>query len=141
MIVYLNCSDNNRSLTVYKAFLKAVELYGLPSRVRSDQGRENILVAQHMLETKGDYRYNKISKRKERLDYSSQFLTQISYYSCTQKLSSFVSLHTQSRTCKHNFKKGKEKLSSFIHYCIKISCMCWDPLPSLRSSTHCLHIQ
>ena len=53
MIVYLNCSDNNRSLTVYKAFLKAVELYGLPSRVRSDQGRENILVAQHMLEHRG----------------------------------------------------------------------------------------
>ena len=53
MIVYLNFSDNNRSLTVYKAFLKAVELYGLPSRVRSDQGRENILVAQHMLEHRG----------------------------------------------------------------------------------------
>ena len=53
MIVYLNCSDNNRSLTVYKTFLKAVELYGLPSRVRSDQGRENILVTQHMLEHRG----------------------------------------------------------------------------------------
>ena len=33
--------------------MKAVELYGLPSRVRSDQGRENCLIAWHMLEYRG----------------------------------------------------------------------------------------
>ena len=49
-IVYLQCSGNNKSSTVYKLFLEAVNQYGLPSRVRSDQGRENILVAQHMIE-------------------------------------------------------------------------------------------
>ena len=46
----LKCSSNNTASTVYNLFLEAVDLYGLPSRVRSDQGTENYRVAQHMLE-------------------------------------------------------------------------------------------
>ena len=38
---------------MYDLFLGAVDLYGLPSRVRSDQGRENIRVAEHMLLNRG----------------------------------------------------------------------------------------
>ncbi len=53
LIVFLKCSNNNRATTVYSLFLKGVQCYGLPSRVRSDQGRENILVARHMLEHRG----------------------------------------------------------------------------------------
>ena len=47
MIVYLECSANNRASTVYELFLNAVSQFGLPSRVRSDQGGESILVAKH----------------------------------------------------------------------------------------------
>ena len=47
--VYLSASNNNRSDTVLKAFLKAVSSYGLPSRVRSDKGTENVLVSLFML--------------------------------------------------------------------------------------------
>ena len=53
MVVFCKCSSNNRASTVLDAFLGGVRLYGLPSRVRSDQGGENTLVARHMLETRG----------------------------------------------------------------------------------------
>ena len=49
LIVYLRCSNNNRASTVYASFREAVEHYGLPNRVRSDRGGENVMVADHML--------------------------------------------------------------------------------------------
>ncbi len=54
--LYLHCSDNNRASTVYASFLKAVQKYGLPSRVRSDEGGENTLVGRHMIECRGEDR-------------------------------------------------------------------------------------
>ena len=53
MIVYLKCSNNNRALTVYELFLVAIERFGLPSRIRSDFGGENHVVAQHMIHHRG----------------------------------------------------------------------------------------
>ncbi len=49
MIVFLRCSDNNRASTVFDCFTEAVLSYGLPSRVRSDRGGENVDVANFML--------------------------------------------------------------------------------------------
>ena len=48
-MVFIKCSTNNKAATVYDLFLQAVQRYGLPPRVRCDQGGENTLVAQHML--------------------------------------------------------------------------------------------
>ena len=56
MVVYLKCSPNNRASTVYASFLQAVHQFGLPSRVRSDQGGENVLVGHYMLVHRGDAR-------------------------------------------------------------------------------------
>ena len=56
MIVYLKCSTNNRADTVFSLFLHAVQQFGLPSRVRSDQGGENVMVARHMIEFRGPNR-------------------------------------------------------------------------------------
>ena len=53
LIVYLRCSSNNQAATVYQAFLEAAHMYEVPSRIRSDQGTENVKVAQYMLEKRG----------------------------------------------------------------------------------------
>ena len=47
--VYLLASNNNKAETVATAFTNAVKTYGLPSRVRSDKGGENVQVAWFML--------------------------------------------------------------------------------------------
>ena len=47
--VFLHCSTNNKAATVLELFLNAVENYGLPSKVRSDKGKENVDVAWYML--------------------------------------------------------------------------------------------
>ena len=56
MVVFIKCSNNNRAATVYEAFMSATGRFGLPSRVRSDQGGENYLVAQSMLQRRGPNR-------------------------------------------------------------------------------------
>lgn len=47
--LYLHASTNNRAQTVLDCFLKAVQQYGLPSRVRCDKGGENVDVSHFML--------------------------------------------------------------------------------------------
>ena len=49
-VVYLACANNNRASTVMQAFLGGVDTYGLPSRIRSDFGGENVDVWTHMVE-------------------------------------------------------------------------------------------
>ena len=45
----MECISNNKAPTVLACFLKGVHTYGLPNRVRSDKGRENVLVADYMI--------------------------------------------------------------------------------------------
>ena len=50
LITYLEAASNNCAPTVLSAFQNAVAEYGLPSRIRTDRGGENVLVSQFMLE-------------------------------------------------------------------------------------------
>jgi len=50
--VYLHASNNNRAETVLALFKEAVERFGIPSRVRCDQGGENYDVAGFMLSSR-----------------------------------------------------------------------------------------
>ena len=49
MIVYLHCNDNNWAYTVLELFEEPVEKNGLPSRVQSDMGIENVDTTRFML--------------------------------------------------------------------------------------------
>ena len=86
LIIYLQCTPNNRASTVYEIFLGAVGRYNLPSRVRSDQGLENISVAAHMIEKRGSERRSMLTgssthnQRIERLWKDMHSSTTILYY-------------------------------------------------------------
>ena len=48
-IVYIKCTDNNKSETVLQQFQSGVDKFGLPLQVRSDHGGENIEVWRYMI--------------------------------------------------------------------------------------------
>ena len=50
LILYSHCATNNNADTVLRLFIRAVNDYSVPSRVRSDQGLENTHVARYMIE-------------------------------------------------------------------------------------------
>ena len=51
--VMLSCMDNNQAETILKCFLDAVDEFGLPSRIRTDKGMENVDIAEYMISRRG----------------------------------------------------------------------------------------
>ena len=49
-VVFLKCSDNNRASTLLSVFIGAVQKHGLPERVRTDLGGENVDMWRYMVE-------------------------------------------------------------------------------------------
>lgn len=49
-VVFLKCSNNNRASTVLSSFTSAVDIHGLPNRIRTDLGGENVSIWRYMVE-------------------------------------------------------------------------------------------
>ena len=49
-VVFLRCSTNNQASAVLASFMEATEIHGLPYRVRSDFGGENMEVWRYVIE-------------------------------------------------------------------------------------------
>ena len=53
LITFMKCSCNNRKETVNNLFEDALVEYGIPSRIRTDKGGENVLIWQRIEELRG----------------------------------------------------------------------------------------
>ncbi|KXJ20659.1 hypothetical protein AC249_AIPGENE921 [Exaiptasia diaphana] len=62
-VIHLTCCNNNKAATALHYFEKGVHEYGLPLRVRGDQGMENIEVARYMVNNRGSDRGSFIAGR------------------------------------------------------------------------------
>lgn len=56
LITYLQCSNNNRSVTALAAFVGACEEFGVWSHATSDKSEENVDIWQYMTATRGGHR-------------------------------------------------------------------------------------
>ena len=63
LVTYLHCSSDNKAATVLDQFVKAIDTYGVPSRVRCDLGVENVDVGRWMLQNLGTDRSSIITGR------------------------------------------------------------------------------
>jgi hypothetical protein len=53
LVIYLKCATNNKSETVLDNFTLAIDKYGVPSRIRTDKGGENVLLWEEMERLRG----------------------------------------------------------------------------------------
>ena len=58
--IFLKCSNNNRSTTVFQHFLDACEEFDVPLRVRTDHGGENMLIWKGMLALANEQNVNPV---------------------------------------------------------------------------------
>lgn len=65
LITFLRCSSNNRATTVADSFLQAIDIYGIPDKLRSDLGGENVDVWRIMMTYHNDQSSEALHTMKE----------------------------------------------------------------------------
>ena len=63
VVTYLVVVTNNQAETAFRAFQTGVEEYGVPSRVCTDKGGENVQIAEFMITQRGSNRGSIITRR------------------------------------------------------------------------------
>ena len=102
-VVFLRCSDNNRASTVLTAFLSAVQRHGLPERLRTDLGGENVdawryMVEQHASTSAVITGSSVHNERIERLWRDVYRCVGVIYHDCFRKLEEENFLHPLNET-------------------------------------------
>ena len=54
LVVFAQCSSNNRAETVHSIFLKAIPIYSRPLKIRTDLGGENVDIWRDMVVSRGE---------------------------------------------------------------------------------------
>jgi hypothetical protein len=102
-VTFLKCSNNNRASTVLSAFTSAVELHGLPERIRTDLGGENVGIWQYMVEQHNTTRAvitgsSTHNERIERLWRDVYRCVGVLYHDCFRELEDRNSLNPLNET-------------------------------------------
>ena len=122
LIVYLHCSTNNRSATVMTLFHEAAEKYGVPSRVRSDMGGENILVCHYMVLVRGIGRGSHLAGSSTRNQRIETLWSGVSFIQWKPQVSSILTMRLTYCFC--------------TAYTFHASTILWKNLPRPEINTH-----
>ena len=69
LITFTHCADNNRAETVLGNVMSAIQAYGIPSRIRTDLGGENIEIWRYITHIRGEGRQSYIAGSNTRIEH------------------------------------------------------------------------
>ncbi len=99
LIVYLKCATNNRKETVLQLFQEANRKFGVPSRIRTDKGGENVLIWQEMEHLRGPNRGSYLAGTSTRNQRIERLWRDVWMYVCYQFYYTFQAMEVEGELC------------------------------------------